>query len=138
MKISIRPFTEEDCDSVIKLWEKVFPGALPHNNPARDLKTRREVPPELFMVAIGEGGIIGTVMAGNDGQQGWVYYLGVDPAFRRQGIGTSLMKRVEARLIGMGCQELHLQIWASRAEVRAFYESLGYFSEGRQSMGKRF
>jgi len=137
LKISIRPFTEEDCDSVIKLWEKVFPGALPHNNPARDLRTRREVPLELFMVAIGEGGIIGTVMAGYDGQQGCVYYLGVDPAFRRQGIGTSLMKRVEARLIGMGCQELHLQIWASKAEVRAFYESLGYFSEGRQSMGKR-
>ena len=136
MKISIRPFTQEDYDSVIKLWEKVFPGAQPSNNPARDLRTRREIPPELFLVATGEGGIIGTVMAGYDGQQGWVYYLGVDPAFRRQGIGTSLMKRVEARLIGMGCRELHLQIWASKAEVRAFYESLGYFSEGRQSMGK--
>jgi ribosomal protein S18 acetylase RimI-like enzyme len=137
LKISIRPFTEGDYDSVIKLWEKVFPGAQPHNNPARDLRTRREIPPELFLVATMEGEIIGTVMAGYDGQQGWVYYLGVDPAVRRQGIGTSLMKRVEARLIGMGCRELYLQIWASKAEVQAFYESLGYFSEGRQSMGKR-
>ena len=137
MKISIRPFTEEDCESVIKLWEKVFPEALPHNNPVSDLKTRREAPPELFLVAIGEEGIAGTVMAGYDGQQGWVYYLGVDPALRRQRIGTSLMKRVEARLIGMGCREIHLQIWASKAEVQAFYESLGYISEGRQSMGIR-
>lgn len=138
LKISIRPFTEEDYDSVIKLWEIVFPGALHHNNPARDLRTRREVPPELFLVATREEGIIGTVMAGYDGQQGWVYYLGVDPAFRRQGIGTSLMKRVEARLLGMGCRELHLQIWASKAEVQAFYESMGYLSEGRQTMWKKF
>lgn len=138
MKISIRPFIEEDYDSVINLWEKVFPGALPHNNPARDLRTRREVPPELFLVASGESGIIGTVMAGCDGKQGWVYYLGVDPAFRRQSIGTSLMKRVEARLMGMGCREIQLQIWASKAEVQAFYESLGYASKGRQTMGKRF
>ncbi len=137
LKISVRPFTEEDYDSVITLWEKIFPGALPHNNPARDLRTRREVPSELFLVAIGEGRILGTVMAGLDGQQGWVYYLGVDPSFRRQGIGTSLMKRVEARLREMGCLELHLQIWASKAEVQAFYENLGYVSEGRQTMGTR-
>lgn len=138
MNISIRPYTEEDQDSVIKLWEKVFPGAPPHNNPARDRRTRQEVPPELFLLAIREGAIVGLVMAACQGQQGWVHYLGVDPDFRRQGIGTSLMKRVEARLIAMGCQELHFQIWASKAEVQAFYETLGYSAEDRLTMGKRF
>ena len=138
MKISVRPYTDEDQDAVIELWEKVFPGAPAHNNPARDLRTRREVPPELFLVALREDQIVGTVMAGCDGQQGWVYYLGVDPDFRRRGIGTSLMKRVEARLIGMGCRELHFQIWASKAEVQAFYETLGYHTEDRLTMGKRF
>ncbi len=138
MNISIRPYTDEDQDSVIDLWEKVFPGAPPHNNPARDHRTQREVPPELFLVAIREGEIVATVMAGCEGQQGWVYYLGVDPAYRRQRIGTSLMKRVEARLISMGCRELSLQIWASKAEVQAFYETLGYCVEGKSIMGKKF
>ena len=77
-------------------------------------------------------------MAGCDDQQGWVHYLGVDPAFRRQGIGTTLMKRVEARIIAMGCQELHFQIWASKTEVQAFYETIGYCAEDRLTMGKRF
>ena len=138
MTISIRPYTDEDQDSVIDLWERVFPGAPPHNNPARDHRTQREVPPELFLVAICEGEIVGTVMANCDGAQGWVYYLGVDPDCRRQGIGTSLMKRVEGRLTSMGCRELSFQIWASKAEVQAFYQTLGYHAEGKQTMRKRF
>ncbi len=137
MKISIRPFREEDQDNVIQLWNKVFPDAPPHNNPARDIRTKREVQPELFLVAVVEELIVGTAMAGFDGHRGWVYYLGVDPDFQRRGIGTVLMKRVESRLIGLGCPKLNLQIQSNNADVQAFYESLGYFSEDRLSMGKK-
>ena len=137
MKISIRPFREEDQDNVIQLWDKVFPDAPAHNNPARDIRTKREVQPELFLVAVVEELIVGTAMAGFDGHRGWVYYLGVDPDFQRRGIGTALMKRVESRLIGLGCPKLNLQIRSNNAEVQAFYESLGYFSEDRLSMGKK-
>jgi hypothetical protein len=48
------------------------------------------------------------------------------------------MKRVEATLIGLGCKELHFQIWASKSDVQAFYESLGYSSEGQQGMWRDF
>lgn len=137
MNISIRPYTDEDQDAVIQLWEKVFPGAPAHNNPVLDRRARQEVPPELFLVALMSDEIVGLVMASCDGQQGWVHYLGVDPANRRQRIGTALMKRVEVRLLGMGCRELHFQIWASKAEVQAFYKTLGYHAEDRLTMGKR-
>jgi ribosomal protein S18 acetylase RimI-like enzyme len=136
LKISIRSYHDEDQPDVIRLWEKVFPGAPPHNNPARDLRTRREAQSELFLVALYGEKLIGTVMAGCEEGQGWVYYLGVDPDYRRQGIATSLMKRIEARMIGFGCSELHLQIFNNQPEVQAFYESLGYFAEDRRSMGK--
>lgn len=138
MNISIRPYRESDQDDVIKLWERVFPDAPPHNNPARDIRTKREVQPELFLVALIDDRLVGTAMAGFDGHRGWVYYLGVDPEYQRQGIGTSLMKRVEARLIGMGCPKLNLQIRANNSDVQAFYESLGYYAEDRLSMGKKF
>ena len=138
LKITIRPFRETDQDNVINLWDKVFPDAPPHNNPARDIRTKREVQPELFLVALLEDQIVGTAMAGFDGHRGWVYYLGVDPEFQRRGVGTSLMKRVESRLMGMGCPKLNLQIRANNSEVQSFYESLGYFAEDRLSMGKKF
>ncbi|NQS90920.1 MAG: GNAT family acetyltransferase [Chloroflexi bacterium] len=135
--MSIRPFRETDQDNVITLWKKVFPDAQPHNNPARDIRTKREVQPELFLVAVLEDQVVGTAMAGFDGHRGWVYYLGVAPEFQRQGIGTSLMKRVESRLIGLGCPKLNLQIRANNAEVQSFYESLEYNAEDRLSMGKK-
>ena len=138
MKLKIRPYHEDDQDAVIKLWMKVFPDAPPHNNPARDIKTKREVQPELFLVALLEDDLIGTVMAGFDGHRGWVYYLGVDPDYQRQGIGTALMKNVESKLLGMGCPKLNLQIRIDNAEVQTFYESLGYSTEDRLSMGKKF
>ena len=115
----------------------MFPDAPPHNNPARDIRTKREVQPELFLVAVVEELIVGTAMAGFDGHRGWVYYLGVDPDFQRRGIGTALMKRVESRLLGLGCPKLNLQIRSNNDEVQAFYESLGYFLEDRLSMGKK-
>jgi ribosomal protein S18 acetylase RimI-like enzyme len=138
LKINIRSYTDNDQDSLTELWEKVFPGSPPHTNPALDRRTQREVPPDLFLVATRAGELVGTVMGSCEGQQGWVYYLGVDPAYRRQGIGTALMKRLESRLLEKGCQELQFQIWASRAEVQAFYEKLGYQAEDRRTMGKRF
>jgi hypothetical protein len=81
--------------------------------------------------------LVGTAMAGFDGHRGWVYYLGVDPDYRRRGIGTALMRRVESKLSAMGCPKLNLQIRAHNAEVQAFYEELGYFSEDRISMGRK-
>ena len=137
LKISIRPYRESDQDDVIRLWERVFPDAPPHNNPARDIRTKREVQPELFLVAHIEERLVGTAMAGFDGHRGWVYDLGVDPDYQRKGVGTALMRRVEAGLLGMGCPKLNLQIRAHNAEVQSFYESLGYFAEDRVSMGKR-
>jgi ribosomal protein S18 acetylase RimI-like enzyme len=76
-------------------------------------------------------------MAGFDGHRGWVYYLGVDPDFRRQGIGTALMRRVENKLEALGCPKLNLQIRVDNQEVQAFYEKLGFFSEDRVSMGRK-
>ena len=37
-------------------------------------------------------------MAGYDGHRGWVNYLGVDPACRRQGVGRALMAEAERLL----------------------------------------
>jgi ribosomal protein S18 acetylase RimI-like enzyme len=135
--VTIRPYRPEDEDNVIQLWKRVFPDSPPHNNPARDIRTKRTVQPDLFLVAILDDHLIGTAMAGFDGHRGWIYYLGVDPDYRRRGIGTALMRRVENKLAALGCPKLNLQIRAHNAEVQAFYEELGYLSEDRISMGRK-
>jgi hypothetical protein len=133
----IRSYSHADQESVIKLWKTVFPDAPAHNDPDANIRSKLDIQPELFFLAKSDGQIIGTAMSGFDGHRGWVYYVAVHPEYRRRGIGTALMKRVEESLSEIGCPKLNLQIRADNAEVQSFYESLGYRVEDRISMGKR-
>ena len=59
------------------------------------------------------------------------------PHFRRRGIATQLMERLEGLLKERGCLKVNLQVRATNEEVVALYEQLGYEVEARVSMGKR-
>jgi ribosomal protein S18 acetylase RimI-like enzyme len=134
---NIRSYDPTDEEDVVALWREVFPDAPAYNDPHADIRSKLQVQPELFFVALDEGCLVGTAMAGFDGHRGWVYYVAVHPDHRRKGIGTALMKRVEQVLVEIGCPKLNLQIRATNAEVQAFYISLGYQVEDRISMAKR-
>lgn len=55
----------------------------------------------------------------------------------RKGMGTQLVRHAEAALERLGCPKLNLQVRADNRDVVAFYQSLGFDSEERISMGKR-
>ncbi len=133
----IRPYRDEDESAVIALWRRVFPDEPAHNDPAEVIARKREVQRELFVVAADGDEIIGTAMGGYDGHRGWVYSVTVGPDRRRQGVGTALMRRVEHDLAGIGCPKLNLQVRGTNLQAVGFYESLGYATEDRVSMGKK-
>lgn len=135
--IQIRTYGDQDEPAVIALWNEVLPDRAPHNEPARTIRSKVAVDRELFLVAVSEGTVVGTVMGGYDGHRGWVYLVAVAPAHRRRGIGAALLQRLEAALRERGCLKLNLQVRASNAEVVAFYRKQGYEVEERVSMGKR-
>ncbi len=135
--VEIRAYREPDEAGVIRLWGVVFPDPPPWNDPAADIRRKRGVQPDLFLVALLQGEVVGTTMAGYDGHRGWIYYVAVSPRQRRQGIGADLMTDVEQRVARLGCPKLNLQVRASNHEAVSFYERLGYKVEQRVSMGKR-
>jgi ribosomal protein S18 acetylase RimI-like enzyme len=94
------------------------------------------VQPELFLVAVNGGRVIGTTMAGYDGHRGWLYTVAVLQAYRREGVGSALVREAEKRLLALGCPKINLQVVAGNASATAFYEALGYAIEERVSMGK--
>jgi ribosomal protein S18 acetylase RimI-like enzyme len=100
---------------------------------ANKMKTQ----PELFFVGALDGEVIGTVMAGYDGHRGWVYSLAVTPSLRGRGYGSALMRHAEAVLTKLGCPKVNLQILSVKAELRGFYEKLGYRIDEVVSLGKR-
>src|SRR3954470_9271741 len=105
--MEIRPFQEADAGSVIDLWATVFAYPAPHNDPAAVIRNKLAVQRDLFFVAVLDGAVVGTIMAGYDGHRGWVYSLAVSPSTRRRGVGTALMRHVEAALAERGCPKIN-------------------------------
>jgi ribosomal protein S18 acetylase RimI-like enzyme len=122
---------------VIGLWQSVFAYDTPHNQPSVVIDKKLEADDGLFFVAVAEGTVAGTIMAGYDGHRGWIYSVAVAPGFRRQGIGSQLISHAERALTSKGCVKINLQIMEGNETVVAFYESAGYAIEKRISMGKR-
>lgn len=136
MSVDIRPFVPADEDAVVALWEAC--GLIrPWNDPRRDIARKLTVQPELFLVAVDGGAVVGAGMAGFDGHRGWVNYLAVAPDRRQVGIGTALMNAFEERLLALGCPKVNLQVRAGNDDVLAFYSRLGYVEDAVVSLGKR-
>jgi ribosomal protein S18 acetylase RimI-like enzyme len=135
--VEIRPYAGPDHAALVRLWQEVFADDPPWNEPSRMIARKLTVQPELLLVAIADGQLVGAVMGGFDGVRGWVHHLAVDPGRRGQGIGRRLMQAVEAGLGLLGCPKVNLQVRATNAEVIAFYRALGYELEARASLGKR-
>jgi ribosomal protein S18 acetylase RimI-like enzyme len=135
--MTIRPFRDADEAAVIALWREAFPDEPAHNVPADVIRRKRAVQPDLFLVAEIDGSVVGTVLAGYDGHRGWLHKVAVAAAHRRRGVGSALIRHVEAALRAVDCPKINLQVRAANAGVVAFYESLGYAVEAIVSMGKR-
>ena len=137
MNMEIRKFGEEDREAVVLLWTEVFGYDAPHNEPSVSIEKKVSRDPDLFLVAVAEGKVIGTVMGGYDGHRGWIYSLAVDKPWLSRGVGTALMEEIEVRLKTLGCLKVNLQVMVSNSEVVNFYQKQGYLVEERISMGKR-
>ncbi len=134
--LEIRRFTATDTDAVSALWELVFAGDPPRNHPPDVIRRKLATQPELFLVAVQNGYLIGTVLGGYDGFRGWIYHLAVHPDQQRQGYGRRLVEAVERQLCALGCPKLNLQVRATNRSTVRFYKALGYLVEDHVSMGK--
>ena len=132
--MNIRKYKEADEQLLIDLWEEVFPDSSPHNEPSKMLREKLAVD-DLIFVAFEDQKLVGACMAGYDGHRGWLYAVAVAESKRRSGTGSELIKYTMDALKEVGCEKVNLQIRATNTKVRAFYESLGFGTEDRLSMG---
>lgn len=134
--VVIRRFVSTDEDAVVRLWEESGL-TRPWNDPHKDVARKLQAQPEGFFVAVADGEIVGSVMAGYDGHRGWVNYLAVAPRSRRAGVGRALMGEVERVLAELGCPKVNLQIRGTNSAAVGFYEALGYSVDDVVSLGRR-
>ncbi len=134
--MDIRPFELDDEAAVLQLWEEC--GLVrPWNDPRKDIGRKLSDSPEMFLVGVIDGEIVATAMAGYDGHRGWINYLAVAEAHRRQGLGRAMMAEAERLLRGAGCPKINLQIRNSNGTAMDFYRAIGFDVDDVTSMGKR-
>ncbi len=132
----VRKITQSDIPNLITFWQSTFPNDPPHNAPELVLTEKLKVDDLVFVYEKQTNEIAGACMAGYDGHRGWLYSVAVASKCRREGVGRMLIEHAMSELKQLGCKKVNLQIRADNYAVEAFYQSLGFVSEPRLSMGK--
>ena len=121
----IREFQLEDYEEIVDLWKESGITLRPGDeHEGIILKLQRD--PELFLVAEDDQEILGVVLGAWDGRRGWINHLAVRPAHRRYGVGKSLIRELEKRLIRKGALHVNAQIYKSNSVSLAFFKALNY------------
>jgi ribosomal protein S18 acetylase RimI-like enzyme len=136
MSFEITSYSETHFAGVKALWEEVFPDDPPRDYADISIAAKTKEHPEFFLLAVEEGRVVGSVMAGYDGHRGWLYRVAVAKSHRHQGVGAALIHEAEQLLWALGCVKINLQVRGANQGVTAFYQNLGYVVEDRISMGK--
>ena len=126
--MNIRPVQDGDDAALADLWRRCEL-TRPWNDPASDIAFARATPQSEIFVGERDGTIIASVMCGNDGHRGWVYYLAVSPDEQGEQLGRAMMTQAEAWLRSLGVPKLELLIRNTNVKVAKFYETLGYKTE---------
>jgi ribosomal protein S18 acetylase RimI-like enzyme len=127
----------DDAEDVIALW-RACGLTRPWNDPAADF-ARAAAGPSSAVLLLREGeALAASVMVGFDGHRGWVYYLAVAPARRREGLGRAMMAAAEAWLKARGAPKLQLMVREDNDEALAFYEALGLARQQVVTLGRFF
>jgi ribosomal protein S18 acetylase RimI-like enzyme len=123
--VEIRAIGDADVEAVIALWHAAGV-ARPWNDPVVDIAFARRGPHSTILVAVVGGAIAATVMVGEDGHRGWVYYVAADPEQQGSGLGRAIMTAAEDWLKTRGVWKLQLMVRGDNAAVQEFYKRLGY------------
>ncbi len=124
--IALRPAVADDIAAVLAFWAEAT--AEPSTtDDAAGLEGLLTHAPGALILAVDEGAIVGSVIAGWDGWRGTVYRLAVAPAVRRQGIATRLVDEAERQLRAHGVRRMHLIVSrAGGAAAEDFWMSARY------------
>lgn len=123
--VETRIMTPDDWDGVAKVWED-HEGTNPiDDSPEGFAKYLRRNPSTSF-VAVDNGRIVGTILAGHDGRRGIFHHVSVLKEYQKQGIGRMLVESAVEALRKEGINKVLLVVFTHNDSGNAFWEHMGF------------
>ncbi len=124
--MQIRPMTIEDYDEVYAMWQITSKRALSSADSRENIERYLGRNQGMSMVAVCDGKIVGTVLAGHDGRTGFIHHTAVHPDYRRKHIGRSLVLEATAKIAESGINKTQIYCYKDNVTGQSFWQSMGF------------
>ena len=124
--ITIRPMTIEDYDEVYAMWLITSRRALSSADERGQIERYLKRNEGLSQVAVIDGKIVGTVLAGHDGRRGFIHHMAVLPEYRRRHIGHALAEKAIAKIKSEGIEKTHIFCYQDNETGQKFWRDFGF------------
>lgn len=122
----IREMTIEDYDEVYKMWLTTSKRALSKADEKPQMERYLRHNAGMSQVAVINGKIVGTVLAGHDGRRGFIHHMAVLPEYRRRRIGHSLAQRAIEKISAEGIDKTHIFCYQNNETGQSFWRDFGF------------
>jgi ribosomal protein S18 acetylase RimI-like enzyme len=124
--MQIRAATAADADAVVALWRDTPDVLATRTDDVGAVKTLLARDANALLVAEVDDTIVATLIVGWDGWRGSLYRMAVDPAARRRGIATALVRHAEAMLASYGCVRVVAMVNVQEDHAMSFWRAAGF------------
>ncbi|WP_406056119.1 GNAT family N-acetyltransferase [Streptomyces sp. NBC_01077] len=128
--LQIRAATPDDAEAVLAFWEESAEGTSISDD-VHGVTRLVERDPEALVLALADGRIVGSVIAGWDGWRASLYRLAVLPSYRRRGISSALLRAAEERFVALGGRRADAMVLEANETGRRLWTAAGYGREER-------
>ncbi len=119
-------FTMEHYDSAFALWRGCDGIGLTDADSREGIERFLRRNPGMSRVALDNGRLVGTVLAGDDGRRGYLHHLAVHPDHRRRGLGQRLLAEAVVALRAATNKKCHGFVFRKNLEGLDFWRSAGW------------
>jgi len=128
-KPTLRPATLADAPDVLALWRVAAEDAHRPPDTTQAVQALIARDPESLILAVDEGVLVGSVIAGWDGWRCHLYRLAVAPTHRRQGIGRILIAAAEQRFRDLGGIRADAMVLVDNGPAHGAWRACGYVAQ---------
>ncbi|MER5709732.1 GNAT family N-acetyltransferase [Streptomyces sp. NPDC002122] len=128
--LRIRAALPDEAEAVLAFWKEAAEGTSISDD-VHGVTRLVERDPDALILALADGLIVGSVIAGWDGWRASLYRLAVLPSHRRRGISTALLRAAEERFAALGGRRADAMVLEANETGRRLWAAAGYEREER-------